>query len=71
LHNTASVYQKAVRSIFSSSNKENLDQISQIKDTTATVCRAAPIFDSYPDSDDDSQFYPDDHLNLVITLTPQ
>ena len=53
LRNTDSMYHKAIRSIFPSSIEESLDEVSQIKDTIATTCWEAPIFDSYPDSDDE------------------
>ena len=53
LRNTDSMYHKAIRSIFPSSIEESLDEVSQIKDTIDTTCREAPIFDSYPDSDDE------------------
>ena len=37
----------------------------------ATTCWEAPIFDSYPDSDDDSTRSLDEDLSLTITSTPQ
>ena len=40
-------------------------------DKEATTCWEAPIFDSYPDSDDDSTRSLDEDLSLTITSTPQ
>ena len=70
LQNTAYVYQKAMRSILSSLLEKSSNQLP-IKDTIATACRAAPIFDTYPDSDDEGDTHLDDRMDLIVTVTPQ
>jgi hypothetical protein len=51
--------------------EENLDNLLKIGEEGATVCREAPIFDKYPDPDDDSRLFSGRHLGLTITSTPQ
>ena len=71
LRNVASIYQKAIRSIFSSMLEENLDCLLNLGDEDATTGRGAPIFDNYSNSEEEAKTFSDDHLDLVITSTPQ
>jgi hypothetical protein len=48
----ASIYPESVQSKFLSAEKD-LDDLLKIGGEGATVCREAPIFDKYSDSDDD------------------
>ena len=44
---------------------------SGIAEKETTACREAPIFDSYPDSDDESTLSLANNLSLTITTTPR
>ena len=71
LCNTASVYQKSIRSTFSSLREEGLDHLHCIRNMDATARREAPVFDSYPDSDEDIEKLSDKCLDLMTNSTSQ
>ena len=51
--------------------EENLDCLLNLGDEDATTGRGAPIFDNYSNSEEEAKTFSDDHLDLVITSTPQ
>jgi hypothetical protein len=51
--------------------EEDLDNLLKLGYAGATICREAPVFDKYQDSDDDSETFPGCHLGLTITSMPQ
>ena len=67
----ASVYQKLIRSTFSPLREEDLDHLCRFENMDVTACREAPIFDTYPDSDDKEEPHLDDCLDLIVIVTPQ
>jgi len=71
LRDTASVYQKSIRSAFSSLKKDVLDHLLCIGNMDVTALREAPIFDSYPDSDEDVKKFFDKSLDLTTSSTSQ
>jgi len=71
LRNTASVYQKSIRSAFSSLKKDVLNHLLRIGNMDVTALREAPIFDSYPDSDEDVKKFFDKSLDLTTSSTSQ
>ena len=71
LRDTASVYQKSIRSAFSSLKKDVLNHLLRIGNMDVTALREAPICDSYPDSDEDVEKLPNKTLNLTANSTPQ
>ena len=66
----ASIYQETIRSIFPSLQEERSDHLLCLGGEDATACREAPVFDSYPDSDEEVETISNDHLNLMVTSTP-
>jgi hypothetical protein len=51
--------------------EEDWDRLLNIGEEGATACQEAPVFDKYPDSDDDSKPFSGRQLGLTITLTLQ
>jgi hypothetical protein len=71
LRNTASVYEKSIRSAFSSLREEGLDHLHCIRNMDATAHREAPFFYSYPDSDEDIEKLFEKCLDLMTNSTSQ
>ena len=67
----ASVYQKLIRSTFSPLREEGLDHLCRFENMDVTACREAPIFDTYPDSDEDVENFSHKHLDLMLNSMPQ
>jgi hypothetical protein len=51
--------------------EEDLDNLLKIGEEGATVCREAPVFDKYSDSNNDSKPFSGHHISLTITSMPQ